>query len=95
MIVYGTGNKDLGEQFIPNETYPHCGAHNKIHVHGIARYFDVFFRYSNYILDQKPSLSDYQEGLDNNLDFINPDSYYYSVSEIDSLYNTGNLDILE
>ncbi len=204
MIVYGTGSKDLGEQFIPNETCPHCGAHNKIHIHGIARYFDVFwipifpfskkvitichscekeiekkdasfslidkiglekssfslpiylfsgliliglaigwfqykatqhnnfvenrianlqkndvlvikenskeygfvvidstyqgnvfFKYSNYFLDQKPALSDYQEGLANKLDFINPDSFYYSVSEIDSLYNTGNLDILE
>ncbi len=43
MIIYGTGSKDLGEKFIPNEKCPHCGEYNKIHVHGIARYFDVFW----------------------------------------------------
>ncbi|HIP49057.1 MAG TPA: zinc-ribbon domain-containing protein [Lutibacter sp.] len=43
MIVYGTGSKDLGEKLITNEKCPHCGEFNKIHLHGIARYFDVFW----------------------------------------------------
>jgi len=204
MIIYGTGSKDLGERFIPNEKCPHCGEYNKIYVHAIARYFDVFwipifpfrkkvtavchscekeitkeqistslqdkislekssfklpiylfsgliligllilllefnsrkhddfvenkihnlkkndvlvfqmspnvysfglvdtihdgdvyFRNSNYSLNQKPSITDYEEGLEEHLDFLDSEYYFYTQSEIDSLNEIGNLDVLE
>lgn len=204
MLIYGTGSKDLGEKFISNEKCPHCGEYNKIHVHGIARYFDVFwipifpfrkkiiaichscdteikkneistslqdkirlekssfripiylftgliliglligwleyssikhddfvenrihniqkddvlvfknnskeysfaiidslyaesvfFRNSNYIYTQKPTLSEYTEILSEKSDFYDVESYFYTLEQVDSLHQVGSLDIFE
>ncbi len=43
MIVYGTGGKKLGEVKILNEKCPHCEEYNNVYLHGIARYFHVFW----------------------------------------------------
>lgn len=55
----------------------------------------IFFKYSNYFLDQKPAMSDYSDGLRNNEDFLDTTSYMFVQEELDSIYATGDLDILD
>jgi hypothetical protein len=203
-MIYGTGRKDLGKKYIPNEKCPNCDEQNKIHVYGLAKYFHVlwiptfpyskkiipicdscnteitkkkistslkekigleksffkmpislfsgliviaciiawlsyenkkhkefvtnrinhleskdimtfkysnkeysfaivdsvvnnivFFRNSNYVLDQKPTVTDYKKGLREKKDFFNQETRIYYQNEIDSLNNIGELDIFE
>jgi len=56
---------------------------------------EIYFRNSNYSYNQKPSREDYEKALSENSDFYNPDYYYYTDKQIDSLHNKGVLDIFE
>ena len=195
MVFYGTGSKDLGSKKIPNEKCPLCEAQNTIEVHGVSKYFDVFwvpvfpyskklipfctsceteitkkqipaslkekialeksffktpitlfsgliiiagivgwisytsskhkdyandvmvlkqsskeysfalvdgvendtvyFKNSNYSFNQKPTKSDYTEGLAEKTDFFDMETYYYTQSQIDSVHKIKELDIFE
>jgi len=56
---------------------------------------EIYFKYSNYFLDQKPTRSDYADGLLKNRDFMDTTTFILGQETIDSIYLSGNLDILD
>ena len=42
-MIYGAGDKKLGEIKINNEKCPSCNEQNSIYVHGLVKYFHIFW----------------------------------------------------